>query len=268
MADGGKPMPSEKTDPAREDRSGGRLEGRCAIVTGAASGIGRASAVLFAQEGAQVLGVDLPGKGITDLTNEHRSITSLEQDLRESGAALRVIDYALECFGGIDILMNNAGVGANSLAEETLDEAWDLVQDINLKAPFQLVRAAIPALKTSPAGRIINVSSTAAVATDWGLSAYSSSKAGLGGLTRTLALELGKFGITVNHIMPGAIRTGMTEAGFSQENIAEIWRKKSVLRRLGEPIDIARVALFLASEDAGFVTGQGIQADGGLLLRF
>lgn len=250
------------------DKNGGSLLGKCAVVTGAASGIGAATAALYAEEGGRVLAVDLPGQGMSETHEGHEHIYVLEQDVRAEGAALAIVDRALENLGGLDILMNNAGVGVNALAEELADEAWDFVQDINLKAPFQLAKAAIPALKTSSAGRIINVSSTAALATDWGLSAYSASKAGLGGLTRTLALELGKFGVTVNHIMPGAIQTGMTETGFSDEHIAEIWRKKSVLRRLGDPIDVARVALFLASDDAGFVTGQGIQADGGLLLRF
>ena len=246
----------------------GRLEGRRALVTGAGSGIGQATAVLFARHGAQVLAVDLPGKGMPATFPGIDLIECVERNIAEEGAPEALARQAVALFGGLDILVNNAGVGVSCLAEETSDESWDLVQGVNLRAPFQLARAAIPHLKASQAGRIINVSSTAAIATDWGLSAYSASKAGLGGLTRTLALELGKFGITANHIMPGAIKTAMTEAAFSNQEIAKIWQKKSALRRLGEPIDVARVALFLASDDAGFVTGQGIQADGGLLLRF
>ena len=106
-----------------------------------------------------------------------------------------------------------------------------------------------------------------ALGTDWGLASYCAAKAGILGLTRTLALELGKQGVTANAIMPGAIRTGMTAASFADPHAAEVWAKKSVLRRLGQPIDVARVALFLASEDGGFVTGQAIAADGGLTLR-
>ena len=106
-----------------------------------------------------------------------------------------------------------------------------------------------------------------AEATDFGLAAYCASKAGVAGLTRTLALELGKFGITANYIEPGAIQTGMTAKAFSDPHIAEVWTKKSPLRRLGQPIDIARGALFLASDDGGFVTGHGLRVDGGLMLR-
>ncbi|MEO8811915.1 MAG: SDR family oxidoreductase, partial [Caulobacteraceae bacterium] len=126
---------------------------------------------------------------------------------------------------------------------------------------------AIPALRESSHGRIVNTASVMAQGTDYGLAAYCASKAGVLGLTRTLALELGKFAITANAVLPGAIRTGMTRRGFDQPHIAEVWAKKAVLRRLGEPIDVARVALFLASDDGAFVTGQAIAADGGLTLR-
>jgi NAD(P)-dependent dehydrogenase (short-subunit alcohol dehydrogenase family) len=147
------------------------------------------------------------------------------------------------------------------------DEAWDAVQAVNLRAVFRLCREAIPALIASPCGRIINTASVMAQGTDYGLAAYCASKAGVLGLTRTLALELGKHGVTANAVLPGAIRTGMTQRSFDDPAIAAVWAKKSVLRRLGEPIDVARVALFLASDDGAFVTGQAIAADGGLTLR-
>ena len=133
---------------------------------------------------------------------------------------------------------------------------------------FRLCRQAIPLLVKSPAGRIISTASVMAEGTDYGLAAYCASKAGVGGLTRSLALELGKHGVTANYLMPGAIRTGMTGPLWDQRpDVAEIWAKKSVLRRLGEPMDLAKAALFLASDDAGFVTGQGLAVDGGLTLR-
>ena len=241
-----------------------RLAGKAAIVTGAASGIGRASAVLFAAEGARVLAVDRPG---SDLEFADRTIETLGVDLAASDAPDRVVGRALEAFGALDILYNNAGIGSNALASVMTDEAWDMVQDVNLKAVFRMCRQAIPHLIQSPAGRIISTASVMANGTDYGLSAYCASKAGVVGLMRTLALELGKHGVTANAVLPGAIRTGMTARGFADPAIAEVWAKKSVLRRLGEPIDVARVALFLASEDAGFVTGQAIAADGGLTLR-
>ncbi len=242
----------------------GRLQGRAAIVTGAASGIGRASAELFASEGAQVLAVDRPG---TTGDFQHADIMFLECDLATESAPKLIIDAALAKFGKLDILYNNAGISNSTLASEMTDEAFDKVVSVNLRAVFRLSRQAIPHVVKSPAGRIISTASVMANGTDYGLSAYCASKAGVVGLMRTLALELGKFGVTANAVLPGAIATGMTAASFAHEDIAAIWAKKSVLRRLGQPIDVARVALFLASDDAAFVTGQAIAADGGLTLR-
>jgi len=241
-----------------------RLQGRAAIVTGAASGIGRASAELFAQEGARVLAVDRPG---ADLTFVVPGIESLIADVAADDAPAAIVGRAVQAFGGLDILFNNAGVAASTLAAEMTDAAWDQVQAVNLRAVFRLCRAAIPHLTASEHGRIINTASVMAAGTDYGLAAYCASKAGVLGLTRTLALELGKHEVTANAILPGAIRTGMTARNFDDPSIAEVWAKKSVLRRLGQPVDVARVALFLASDDAAFVTGQAIAADGGMTLR-
>ena len=234
-----------------------RLQGKAAIVTGAGSGIGRASAELFAKEGARVLTVDLPGKG-----------TALEIDIAADGAPKAIVDAAVAKFGRLDIVMNNAGTGSNQLAEEFKREAWDRVVAVNMTAPFFICQAAIPQLRASGAGRIINVASVMAEGTDYGLSAYCASKAGVAGFTRTLALELGKFKITANYLMPGAIRTGMTSPLWdARPEVAEIWAKKSALRRLGQPEDLAKAALFLASDDSAFVTGHGLTVDGGLMLR-
>jgi NAD(P)-dependent dehydrogenase (short-subunit alcohol dehydrogenase family) len=242
----------------------GRLAGRKAIVTGAASGIGNASAELFASEGAAVLAVDLPGKGLAAPQGGHM----LEVDITEEDAPRRIVDTARAKLGGIDILFNNAGISGRWKIEEMTDAQWDRMQAVNLRAPMRITRAALDELKKSRAGRIINTASVMAEVTDIGLSAYCASKAGVAGLTRTLALELGKYGITANYILPGAIRTGMTSALWDERpDIAEIWAKKSPLRRLGAPDDMARVALFLASDDAQFVTGHGLAADGGLMLR-
>lgn len=242
----------------------GRLDGRAAIVTGAASGIGRASAELFAAEGARVLAVDRPR---TNLDFDDAGITPLAADLATENAPQIIVERALETFGALDILFSNAGVGANVLVAQMTDEEWDRVQAVNLRAAFQLARAAIPHLAVSPYGRIIATASVMANGTDYGLGAYCASKAGVVGLIHSLALELGKHGVTANAVLPGAIRTGMTAASFANAEIADIWARKSVLRRLGEPIDVARVALFLASDDAAFVTGQSIAADGGMTLR-
>jgi NAD(P)-dependent dehydrogenase (short-subunit alcohol dehydrogenase family) len=242
----------------------GRLSGRRAIVTGAASGIGRASAALFAAEGASVLAVDRPG---ADLGFESDEILAHAADITEDGAPDAIVVDAVARLGGLDILFNHAGIGASALAAQMTDAAWDAVQAVNLRAVFRLTRAAIPHLIASAHGRIINTASVMAEGADYGLAAYCASKAGVVGLTRTLALELGRHGVTANALLPGAIVTGMTRESFARPEVAEVWARKSVLRRLGEPEDVARVALFLASDDAGFVTGQAIAADGGLTLR-
>jgi 3-oxoacyl-[acyl-carrier protein] reductase len=186
----------------------------------------------------------------------------------DEGAPKAIVDMAVRHFARLDIVMNNAGVAANALAEEMTRETWDKTLAVNLTAPFLISRVSIPYLRESGAGRIINVASVMAEGTDYGLSAYCASKAGVAGLTRTLALELGKFRITANYLLPGAIRTGMTTPLWdARPDVAEIWAKKSALRRLGEPSDLAKAALFLASDDAAFVTGHGLTVDGGLMLR-
>ena len=239
-----------------------RLEKRVAIVTGAASGIGRATAELFASEGAHVLAVDL-----APFTLDHGNIQTLDQDVSAENAASAIVGRAVECFGQLDILMNNAGVGGGGPAESLPDEIWDKTLAVNVTAHFKLAKAAIPHLRKSEAGRIINVASVMAEGTDYGLAAYSASKAGVAGLTRNLALELGKFGITANYVLPGAIHTGMTAGNFANDDIAKVWARKSPLNRLGQPLDVARCIGFLASEEGGFVTGHGLNADGGMMLR-
>lgn len=244
-----------------------RLENKVAIVTGAASGIGRATAELFASEGARVLAVDLNEQLLRDAHASTPGIVVLRADIAKEGAAESIINATVMQFGGVDILVNNAGVGGNALAEVMTIEEWDRVFSVNIRGTFMLCRAAIPQLRARGGGRIVSVASVMAEHTDYGLAAYAASKAGIAGLTRTLALELGKFGITANYVLPGAIYTGMTRQSFDQDHIRQVWEKKAALKRLGQPIDIARGILFLASEDGGFVTGHGLTIDGGLTLR-
>lgn len=245
-----------------------RLEKRAAIVTGAASGIGWATAQLFAREGAQVLAVDLPAKGLAEAHREQPLIACLEKSVGDTDAAALIVAEAVARFGRLDIVMNNAGVAFSAPVETMTDDVWERTLAVNLTAQMRICREALPHLKKSPAGRVINVASVMAQGTDFGLAAYCASKAGVAGLTRTLALELGRFGITANYIEPGAIETGMTSPLWTaRPDVADIWAKKAALRRLGQPADIARAALFLASDDGGFVTGHGLVVDGGLMLR-
>ena len=191
----------------------------------------------------------------------------LEINITDADEPGRIGGAAAEASGRLDIIFNNAGVSRRALVGEQTEEEWNRTLSVNLTAQFRLATAAVPHLKDSPAGRIINTASVMARMTDYGLAAYSATKAGVAGMTRALALDLGKFGITANYIEPGAIRTGMTKAAFDDDEIAAIWAEKAALRRLGEPADIARAALFLASDDADFVSGHGLTVDGGLTLR-
>jgi 3-oxoacyl-[acyl-carrier protein] reductase len=249
--------------------SSGWLLGKVALVSGAASGIGQASARLFAEQGASVLAVDRPGAFEAAPTNSR--IVTFEQDVTAEDAPDRLMAAVRERFGALDILFNNAGVSGRALAHELTDEQWDRVMGVNVRSMFRICRAAIPVLIERAAqtgrARIINTASVMALDTDIGLSAYTASKHAVAGLTKTLALELGKYRITANYILPGAILTGMTRATLDQPDIAAVWAKKAALRRLGEPVDIARAALLLASDASDFITGHGLVADGGLRLR-
>lgn len=248
-----------------------RLNGKVAIVTGAASGIGHATAQLFADEGATVIAVDRPASGILDAHARRPQIVPLAQDVTAQQAPAHIMAAAQRAGGGLDILFNNAGVSDFTLAEAVDDALWDQMFEVNARAVFRLCREAIPALRQraqqTGRARIINTASVMAERTDIGLTAYTASKHAVAGLSKTLALELGKWGITVNYLLPGAIYTGMTKDNFNQDHIRQVWEKKAALRRLGQPIDIARAVLLLASDEADFITGHGLVADGGLTLR-
>ncbi|MCB1543071.1 MAG: SDR family oxidoreductase [Rhodoblastus sp.] len=247
------------------------LSGKFAVITGAASGIGRATAQLFAERGATVLAVDRPESAIMTAHEGNGAISVLAKSVAHDDAPETIVSAALERFGTIDILFNNAGVSNRSLAAETTDADWDRVFAVNVRAPFRISRAAIPHLikraEEKGRARIICTASVMAFDTDIGLAAYTASKHGVAGLTKTLALELGKHKVTANYILPGAIETGMTQASFADPFIRGVWEKKAALRRLGQPVDMARAALLLASDEADFITGHGLVADGGLTLR-
>ncbi len=248
-----------------------RLAGKVAIVTGAASGIGWATVQLFADEGATVIAVDRPASPIMTVHEGRDRVLPLAQDVTDDDAPAAIVRTALREAGGLDILFNNAGVSDFTLAEAVTDALWDHEFAVNTRAVFRICREAIPALRSraeqTGRARIINTASVMAERTDIGLSSYAASKHAVAGLSKTLALELGKWKITVNYLLPGAIVTGMTKESFDQAHIRKVWEKKAALRRLGLPIDMARAVLLLASDEADFITGHGLVADGGLTLR-
>lgn len=222
-----------------------RLQGRKAIVTGAASGIGLATVERLRRDGAEAIGVDV------------------EHDVTTATGLAAIVALAGD---RLDILVNNAGVCPVAPLDQTDDAMWARAFDVNVTAAFRLSRALAPLLGRSKAGRIVNTGSILSSYGDAGLLAYSASKHAILGLTRALANELGPQRVTVNCVQPGCIVTGMTKDMLDAGTGADAYyRGKSPLGRLGQPDDIADVIAFLASDDSRFITGQGIVVDGGIM---
>ena len=240
-----------------------RLDQKRCLITGTASGIGRATVLRFLEEGARVIAVDRPGSDLSGLGDA----VVIEQDVTAPDAADTLAALCTKHLGGLDVLINNAGVGFSAKPTETTDALWDTSFAVNTHAPFRITRACIPLLAQSKAGRIINTGSVMSERTDKGLTAYTASKHAIAGMTKALALELGPMGITANYVMPGAVLTALTKASFDDEKIRAIWEKKSPLRRIADPREVAHVMLFLASDESSFITGTGLTVDGGLTLR-
>jgi NAD(P)-dependent dehydrogenase (short-subunit alcohol dehydrogenase family) len=234
----------------------GRLRGRRALVTGAGSGIGRATAQKLRADGAQVFTIDL--KGDVDRI----------ADVAAPGINAALVSEAVRFLGGLDIVAPCAGISAFHPLEGHDDSYFDQVMAVNAAAVFRLIRDAVPALKQSRHGRIITIGSTAAAFGEAGLVAYAASKHAVLGMTRAIAVELGPFGVTANCVMPGAVETPMTAPAFNElAGYRDYWEKKAALGRLGQPEDIADVIAFLASDDARFVSGQGFFVDGAAMTR-
>lgn len=237
------------------------ISGRKAVVTGGASGIGAAAVARLIADGCSVLAVDPASDGLAGTHN-------LVADLSDRSVFAGIADTAARLLGGCDILINNAGICPAGPFETMAEESWDAAIAVNVTAAMKLTRALLPQLRASSAGRVINTGSIMSRYGDAGLVAYVTSKHAVLGLTRALAMELGPHGITVNCVQPGAIETGMTRAMFeTNPDSHAYYADRSALGRIGKPEDIADVMAFLASDDARFVTGQGIMVDGGVMVH-
>lgn len=249
------------------------LENKVALITGGGNGIGRATALRFAQEGAVVLISDLDEEGLDTTSQEIKAaqgqVETVVCNVAERADVQRMIDTTLSKFGRLDILINNAGVNRDALTARIKDgeprfmsnEQWDLVIDVNLKGTWLCSQLAAIPMMTQKYGRIVNTSSIGALG-NIGQSNYSASKAGVIGLTKTLALEWARYNIAVNCVAPGATKTRMT-AGIP-EKLMEGLIGKIPFQRLGEPEEIAAAHAFLASDQASYITGQVLFVDGGI----
>ena len=233
-----------------------RLNGRVAVVTGGASGIGAQTAARLVADGAEVLRIDQ--KGDADLL----------LDVTSDTASKEILDAVKSRFGKLDIIVTCAGISKFLPLEDTSDQVWDNNLAVNLTAVFRLVRDAAPLLKESQAGRVVTIGSVMSEFAGPGLAAYTASKHGLLGLSRALATELGGHGITVNCVQPGAIETPMTAPAFNDmPEYKTFWSEKAPLGRLGQPQDIADVIAFLVSDEARFMSGHGIYVDGAAMVQ-
>ena len=245
-----------------------RLENKVAIITGASSGIGKETARLFCQEGAKITGTS-------------RSIDKLEQVCREIGGneekmiyvkgdvtnredMEEVVRRTIDTFGRVDILINNAGITQDALVTKMTKEQWNNVLNVDLSGAFNCIQVVAPHMIEQGSGVILNASSVSGIYGNIGQTNYAAAKAGLIGMTKTLAKELGRKGIRVNAVAPGFIKTPMTET--VPDKIMNMILERTPLHRMGEPDDVAHAYLYLASDDARFINGEVLHVDGGLVL--
>ena len=243
------------------------LEGKVAVVTGAARGIGKEIALKYASEGADIAFTDLVIDENGKKTEEEIAALGVRckgypSDASDFAATEAVVEEIKKDFGRIDVLVNNAGITMDGLMLRMTEKQWDKVISVNLKSAFNYIHAVLPIMMRQKSGSIINMASVVGVHGNAGQANYAASKAGLIALAKSIAQEVGSRGIRANAIAPGFIETAMTEALPAE--VREEWASKIPLRRGGKVEDIANVATFLASDMAGYVTGQGIQGDGGM----
>ena len=254
-----------------------RLKEKVALITGAASGIGRSTSLLFGQEGAKVMCVDVNGEGAERVANQIADsggeAASLTVDVAREEDVQRMVHEAVERWGRLDILYNNAGIGLGGPVTQVPEEEWDRLIDINLKGVFLGCKHAIPEMAKQGGGAIVNTASDAGLRGIAWLSTYCASKGGVVLLTKALAVEWAQQGVRVNCVCPGVIRTPILDPFLDQaqalfgESAETAWERMAQMHpigRVGEPEEVARAVMFLASDEASFITGVALPVDGGL----
>jgi 3-oxoacyl-[acyl-carrier protein] reductase len=244
------------------------LEGKNALVTGGSQGIGAATSLELAREGANVCLTYRKHEVEAEKYAEEirvlgRKAMAVKCDISVYAEAEAVVNSAVETFGRLDILVNNAGMNWDGVSWKMKEEQWDRVIEVNLKGYFNFTRQVAPLFKNQKYGKIINITSINGMRGKFGQTNYSASKAGIIGFTKALARELGAFGINVNAVAPGLIETAMLKEAESRDRIIEMAMNEIVLKRVGQPEDLANVVAFLASDKARHVTGEVIKVDGG-----
>lgn len=243
------------------------LEGKTAIITGAARGIGKAIAIKYAQEGANIAFTDLAVDDNAKQTEKEIAALGVKVKAYASNAANfedthKVVEAIVADFGRVDILINNAGITRDGLMMRMSEQQWDMVINVNLKSAFNFIHAITPVMMKQKSGSIINMSSVVGLSGNAGQTNYSASKAGMIGLAKSIAKEIGSRGIRANCICPGFIITEMT--GVLSEEVKKQWAEQIPLRRGGTPEDVANVAVFLGSDLSSYVSGQAIPVCGGM----
>jgi meso-butanediol dehydrogenase / (S,S)-butanediol dehydrogenase / diacetyl reductase len=250
-----------------------RFDGRVAVVTAGGSGIGAATARRFAAEGAGVVIADLSGRRAEEVA---KSITAadgrallIKMDAAEPDGVAATVRLALERYGRLDVMVNNAGLAHLGLLDETSVESWNRVLAVTLTSAFLGMKYCLPVMREQGGGAVVNTASVSGMAGDWGLSSYNAAKAGVINLTRAAAVENARYGIRVNCVCPGAIDTRAAEllAGPRAEELRHAQAQAHPLGRMGRAEEIANAVLFLASDEASFISGEAIVVDGGLLAK-
>lgn len=248
------------------------IDGKTALITGAASGMGRACAHLFAREGANVAVTDLSAEGALEVARDiqaagYDNVRAWALDVGDGEEITRVVDEAATHFGGLDILINNAGFARPTMAtDDDFEEVWDQSVNVMMRAQQRLIVAALPHLKVSNAGRVVNIASTEGLGATPGNSPYVAAKHGAIGITRAMAVDHGRDGVTFNAICPGPIRTSITK-DIPEEHKTIFAKRRVPLRRYGDPEEVAHIILGIVLPSASFLNGAVIPVDGGLFIK-